>query len=209
MQDSPDSHEILRAVRSGDPQAVDALLERHRDRLRRMVRLRLNRRLWGRVDPSDIVQDALLQAAKNLDGYAQEPKISVFLWLRTLTEQQLLATHRRHLGTLKRDARLEIQSPAPGIEASSVSMAQFLIGGDRTPSEEAARAEQCRLLEEAIELLEPIDREVLALRYFEQLSNSETAQLLSIGETAASQRFLRALARLTSKMRELGIVADA
>lgn len=170
-----------------------------------MVELRLNPRLRGRVDPSDIVQEAMLQATRGLDDYVREPRVSAYLWLRSLTQQQLLATHRFHLRTMKRDARLELNFGSALAGASSVSIATCLVDEATSPSRACAKDEQIRILEELIEGMEPIDREILALRHFEQLSNSEAAELLGIGATAASQRFFRALKRLKNKLREVGL----
>lgn len=203
--DDRESEQLLHAAREGDSRALEGLLEQHRVRLRRMVELRLNPRLRGRVDPSDIVQEAMLQAAKGLDDYVREPRISAYLWLRSLTQQQLLATHRFHLGTMKRDARLEFPVGGDLAGASSVSIASFFVDEATSPSGALAKAEQIRILETLIDEMDPIDREILALRHFEQLGNAEAAELLGIGTTAASQRFFRALKRLRDKMREVGL----
>lgn len=168
-----------------------------------MVEMRLNRKLWGRVDPSDVVQEAMLQAAKHVDNYVRDPQISAYLWLRTLTQQQLLAVHRHHLGTDKRDAALEVSLGGGNLSVSGASLASLAVADATSPSNVAAKAEQVRLLEQLIDAMPPIDREILALRHFEQLGNAEAAGVLGIGETAAAQRFLRALARLRDKMREL------
>jgi RNA polymerase sigma-70 factor (ECF subfamily) len=205
MSNDADSEQFLKAARSGDRTAFDALFDRYRDRLRRMVELRLNRKLWGRVDPSDIVQDALLQAAKHVDEYVRDPRIEPYLWLRTLTQQHLLAIHRHHLGTDKRDAALEVAVGRGHLGASSASLASLAVADATSPSSAAARAEQVIVLEALIDSMEPIDREILALRHFEQMGNSEAASVLGIGETTAAQRFLRALKRLRGKMRELGL----
>jgi RNA polymerase sigma-70 factor (ECF subfamily) len=170
-----------------------------------MVEMRLNRKLWGRVDPSDIVQEAMLQAAKHMDDYVRDPRLPAYLWLRTLTQQQLLAVHRHHLGTEKRDAGMEVSLGDGNLSVSGASLASLAVADVTSPSNLAARAEQIRLLEKLIDAMAPIDREILALRHFEQLGNGDAARVLGIGETAAAQRFLRALARLREKMRELGL----
>lgn len=209
MPPDSESEQLIRAARSGDSQAIDALFERHRARLRRMIELRLNRKLWGRVDPSDIVQDAMLQAAKRIDEYVRDPGIPAYLWLRTLAQQQLLAAHRFHLGTGKRDAAMEVTVGAGNLGASSASLASIAVADATSPSNVVAKAEQIVLLEALIDSMAPIDREILALRHFEQMSNSEAARVLDIGETAAAQRFLRALQRLREKMLELGLDGEA
>jgi RNA polymerase sigma-70 factor, ECF subfamily len=170
----------------------------HRDRLRRMVALRLDDRLRGRIDPSDVIQEAFLEASGRRHEYAREAEpMSPFLWLRFLTLQRLKVTHRRHLGTQARDPRREISihgvaSPA----ASSAAIAAQLLGRETRASEVAIRAERKLRLQEALNAMDVLDREVLVLRNFEQLSNGECARVLGISEAAATKRYIRALKRL-------------
>ena len=195
--DPGESSELLRRAGRGDAQALGQLLEAHRRRLRRMVRLRLDPRLQGRIDPSDVLQEAYLEAAERLAEYLRDPRMPFFLWLRFLTGQKLLALRRRHLGTQARDAARELsiyQGAMP--EASSACLAAQLLGKRTAPLEAAIRAEMKLRLQEALNSMEPMDREVLALRHFEQFNNAETAQLLGITESGASSRYLRALKRL-------------
>lgn len=195
--DPSQSSDLLRRAGEGDAQALGQLLETHRKRLRRMVRLRLDPRLQDRIDPSDVLQEAYLEAAERLAEYLREPKMPFFLWLRFLTGQKLLALRRHHLGTQARDAARELsiyQGAMP--EASSACLAAQLLGKRTAPLEAAIRAEMKLCLQEALNDMEPMDREVLALRHFEQFNNAETAQLLGISESGASSRYLRALKRL-------------
>lgn len=208
MSEVADSEELLAAFRAGDPTAVERLFDKHRQRLRRMVELRLNRKLWGRVDPSDVVQEALLQAVRGLPEYAEDPRAPAYLWLRSLTQKQLLMVHRHHLATAKRDAGLEVSLAAGSAGVSSASLASLIVEDATSPSAAVANAEQFRLMEELIDGMDEIDREILALRHFEQLGNTEVAELLGIGKTAASQRFFRALTRLRQRMREIGLSDD-
>ena len=162
-----------------------------------MVRLRLDPRLQGRIDPSDVIQEAYLEAAERLAEYVRDPKMPFFLWLRFLTGQKMLELRRHHLGTQARDASRELsiyQGAMP--EASSACLAAQLLGKRTAPLEAAIRAEMKLRLQEALNSMEPMEREVLALRHFEQFSNAETAQLLGISESGASSRYLRALKRL-------------
>lgn len=173
------------------------LFARHRDQLRRMVRLRLDRRLQGRVDPSDVLQEAQLEVFRRAAAYAADPRMSPFVWLRFITGQQLIASHRRHLGAQMRSAGQEIalhRGPMP--QATSASLAEMLLGRLTSPTQAAHRAEVRVLLQEALNSMEPLDREVLALRHFEELSNAEVAQVLGLTKTAASNRYIRALERL-------------
>jgi RNA polymerase sigma-70 factor, ECF subfamily len=170
----------------------------HRARLRRMVALRLDERLRGRIDPSDVIQEAFLEATERQPDYAREAEpMPPFLWLRFLTLQRLQIMHRRHLGTRSRDAGREISihgvaSPA----ASSAAIAAQLLGREIRASEMAIRAERKLRLQEALDSMDVIDREVLVLRHFEQLSNGECSRVLGISEAAATKRYIRALKRL-------------
>jgi RNA polymerase sigma-70 factor (ECF subfamily) len=160
-----------------------------------MVALRLDRRLQGRVDPSDVIQEAYLEAARRLPEYLQESKpMPVFLWLRFLAAQTLQVMHRRHLGVMARDAGREISIHGGRMpQATSAALAAQLLGHDTRASEAAIRAERKLRLEQALNQMDALDREVLALRHFEQLSNSECARVLNLKETTATKRYIRAL----------------
>jgi RNA polymerase sigma-70 factor (ECF subfamily) len=195
--DRGDSDALLRRLQAGDDRAPGELFLHYRSRLRQMVRLRLDRRLQGRVDPSDVLQEAYLDLARRLPEYVASPTMPFFLWLRLLTGQRLLMIHRQHLGTQMRDVGQEVSlfsGPLP--QASSASLAAQLLGRLTTPSQAAVRAEMQLRLQEALNGMDPTDREVLTLRHFEELSNSETAQVLGIQKAAASNRYVRALRRL-------------
>jgi RNA polymerase sigma-70 factor (ECF subfamily) len=198
-----ESSDLLRRAGQGDAQALGELLEAHRKRLHRMVRLRLDPRLQGRINPSDVIQEAYLEATKRLAEYLRNPKMPFFLWLRFLTSQKMLELRRHHLGTQARDAARELsiyQGAMP--EASSASLAAQLLGKRTTPLQAAIRAEMKLRLQEALNSMELMDREVLALRHFEQFNNAETAQLLGISESGASSRYVRALKRLKDILRQ-------
>ncbi len=188
---------LLELATAGDAAAADDLFSRYRKRLKRMIRLRLNRHLQGRVDDSDILQEAYLEAGKRLADYLRDRPLPFFLWLRHIAGQKLIDAHRRHLGAQMRDASCELslhRGPMPA--ASSVSLAAHLLGRLTSPSQAAIKAEARLRVQEALSMMEPLDREVLALRHFEQLSNAETAEALEINESTASSRYLRALKRL-------------
>jgi RNA polymerase sigma-70 factor (ECF subfamily) len=196
MEQHPDS-DLLRRAGAGDQAALSALLEEHRKRLRRMVRLRLDPRLQGRVDASDVLQDAYLEASQRLAEYLRDPKMPFFLWLRFLTGQRLLALRRHHLGVQARDAQREVSLFRGAMpEASSACLAAQLMGRITAPLQAAIKAELKLRLQEALNSLEPLDREVLALRHFEQLDNAETAQVLGLSPSGASSRYVRALQKL-------------
>ena len=188
---------LLRRAAQGDQAAWGALLVRSRDRLRRMVALRLDRRLQGRVDPSDIIQEAYIDASARLAEYARQPDMPFFLWLRFLTGQRLVRVHRQHLGAEMRDVAREVSLYRGALPAAtSAALAAQLLGRDTRPSEAAVRAERSIRLQEALNSMDPLDREVLALRHFEQLSNAEAARVLGLQEPAAAKRYVRALKRL-------------
>ena len=186
-------------------EGVSGLLKMYRPRLRRMVRLRLDRRLAGRIDPSDVIQEAYAEAWRRLEGYLKEPKMPFFLWLRSITAQSLLVLHRHHLGVHARDASREISLQWGGLpEATSAALAHQLVAQHTSPTKAARRAEMKLRLEEAFNAIKPMDREVLALRHFEQLTNAETAQTLGIDPSASSKRYVRALRRLKQSLAALG-----
>jgi RNA polymerase sigma-70 factor (ECF subfamily) len=196
-ENSSETRLLLRRAGAGDRQALGELLARHQDRLRLMVRLRLDRRLQGRIDPSDVIQEAYLEAAERFPDYARDQPMPFFLWLRFLTAQKLLVQHRHHLGAKARDAAREVSLYRGALpEASSAVLAAQLVGHRTTPSQVAIRAEMQLRLQEALNSMNAIDREVLALRHFDQLINAETARVLGLRESAASQRYARALLRL-------------
>jgi RNA polymerase sigma-70 factor (ECF subfamily) len=187
---------IDRAVQ-GDQKAWGELLVPYRDRLRRMIALRMDRRLQGRVDASDVIQEAMVDASHRLADYRQNPTMPFFLWLRFLTGQRLLEQHRRHLGAQGRDACREISLYRGAMpETTTAALAAQLLGRHTSPSQAAVRAERKIRLQEALNSLDPIDREILALRHFEQLSNGEAAQVLGLDKSAASKRYARALVKL-------------
>src|SRR5262245_2526788 len=189
--------ELLDAARHGDEAALAVLVERHRSRLERMVRLRMDRRLQGRVDPADVVQDAYLTVRGKFPKYSTDPHLPFFLWLRLEVGQKLVDVHRFHLGTKMRDAGQEVslhQGALPPV--TSLSLAEHLLGKLTTPSRAAMRAELKLRVQEALNSMDPHDREVLILRHFEELSNAEAAQVLGIKPSAAVNRYVRALKRL-------------
>ena len=207
--DSSEVSGLVTRAAGGDQAALDELFGRYRERLKRMVRLRLNRRLAGRVDDSDVLQEACLEASRTLGDYLKDRPLPFFLWLRHLTGQKLLEVHRRHLGAEMRDAGREVSLHRGALPAAnSMSLAAQLLGRLTSPSQAAVKAEMRIKLQHALNNLEPGDREILALRHFEQLSNVEAAQVLEIETSAASKRYLRALARLQKILREVGLVGE-
>src|SRR5437762_991459 len=194
---SNDSIELLQRARGGDQDALNTLLARHRERLRRMVAMRLDWRLQARLDASDVIQDAFVEVTRHLDDYLRDPKLPLFLWLRLMVGERLGKLHRQHLGAQMRDAGREVSLYREALPAaSSAALAAQLLGKHTSPTQAAVRAERLLRLQEALNALEPIDREILALRHFEELTSAEAAQVLEIEEEAAAKRYVRALRRL-------------
>jgi RNA polymerase sigma-70 factor (ECF subfamily) len=176
---------------------------KHEPRLLRMVAFRLDPRLHGRVDPADVVQDAFVEAAAHRDDYFRTGDLPLFLWLRGVLGNKLLEVHRHHLGTQRRDAGRDIPLYRPSPDETSASLEVHLSAQITRPSVAAARGEASETLRRALDEMEETDREVLAMRHFEQLTNAEAAQVLGIQERAAAKRYLRALKRLKDILAEL------
>jgi RNA polymerase sigma-70 factor (ECF subfamily) len=181
---------LVARLQSGDQAALGELFDHHRAKLRRMVELRLDHRLAGRVSASDVLQEAYIDALKRVEHYFSKPGQPFFGWLRLVVGQRIADVHREHLAG-KRDAGREL-----GNNADSTCLAARLVGRASSPSQAAQRNETFAQLEEALNQMDALDREVLALRHFEELSNTETAEILGIQTAAASKRYVRALARL-------------
>ena len=204
LDDAENVDQLASRLRDGDEGALAELFTMHRERLKRLVEFRMDRRLQGRVDASDIVQEAYIDASQRVRHYAQKPEMSSFVWLRQITKQRLIDVHRRHLDAQMRDARQEVSIHRGDLAtATSASIVAELMGQFVSPSQLAMRAELLDQLEDALEGMDPIDREVLALRHFEELTNNEVAQVLDITKSAASNRYVRALGRLKSVLEEI------
>jgi RNA polymerase sigma-70 factor (ECF subfamily) len=204
IDDPTDLDDILDRATVTDDAVIRELFDRCHERLRRMVQFRLDRRLQGRIDASDVVQEAFLEASQRLEEFRRGRSMPVFLWLRFLVAERLTTLHRHHLGVQARDAARDVSlysGPLPA--ASSAALAAQLVGSITSPSDAAVHAERALRLQEALNEMDPVDREVLSLRHFEQLSRSETAQVLGIEESAAGKRYLRALRRLKKSLADL------
>jgi RNA polymerase sigma-70 factor (ECF subfamily) len=184
-------------MRNGDREALGSFFSRQRERLWRAVDFRLDARLRRRVDPEDVLQQAYLDAARRLEHFHADTPAAAFVWLRLVLMQTLVEVQRAHLGAEMRAAGREVYLDAgAGMDGTSISMAHHLIGELTSPSAAAMRAESVEQLEQALASMDAIDREILALRHFEELSNAEVAEVLGIQVKAASIRYVRALARL-------------
>lgn len=203
MADSnPDSGELLQRLRNGDNEALAKLFLQHRERLSKMVKLRLDSHLASRVDPDDVLQEAYIDAAQRVKQYTEEHSGSFYIWLRMIVCQTMINVHRRHLGAQMRNAKRDV-SIHRRKQTASTSLALQLLGDLTSPSNAVMRDEMAERLQQAVDEMDEIDREVLTLRHFEQLSNQEVAEVLQIKHKAASIRYIRAIKRLKDKLAEI------
>jgi RNA polymerase sigma-70 factor (ECF subfamily) len=198
MTDShqPDSDQLLRRLAEGDSAARESLLKRHQQRLRRMIRLRLDRRLWARVDPADVLQETLAVADQKLSDYARRRPVPFYPWLRRLAWERLVQIHRQHLRAQRRSVHREVQPQLPLPDESAAELADRLAGRGSSPTARLQREELSGRLRQALEQLNDNDREVLVLRYLEDLPTREVAVVLRVTEATVKMRQLRALRRL-------------
>jgi RNA polymerase sigma-70 factor, ECF subfamily len=200
----PETEALLARAAAGDLAAWGRLLSAHQEKLRRMVAFRMDPRLRGRIDAADVLQDAFVDATARRTFYFNAPTSPLFLWLRGVVNNTLLELHRHHLGTRMRDARRELPRDAPRRpDDTSAALCAHLTAGLTRPSVAAVRGEVRTRLAAALDEMDATDREVLALRHFEQLTSAEAAQVLGIQERAAAKRYLRALERLRHILTEM------
>jgi RNA polymerase sigma-70 factor (ECF subfamily) len=200
--DTSETQELLIGAGKGEAAAVDRLLDRHRDALRNMIRARMDQKLARRVDASDVVQDVLLEASQRLDDYIRDPKLPFGLWLRQMAQDRIIDLHRRHRVARRRSLDREQQLAGRGADQSSLELAAQLRDPELTPAAATLRKELHQRFVEAIDRLEDEDREIVLMRHFEQLTNSEAAELLGLSPPAAGMRHLRALRRLREVLGE-------
>lgn len=204
-----DDGDLIRRASEGDETAQNELFSAHRDRLQRMIRLRLDRRIQGRLDSSDILQEAYIDVFRNLPRYVEAPSTSFFIWLRNVVGLKLVEVHRRHLATEKRDARRDVSIYRGALPAvNSLSLAAQLLGQLTSPSQGAVKTEMRVRLQEVLDGLDDIDREVIALRHFEQLNSQEVADVLGMSKSGASSRYIRAIQRLKDELSQFSEFGD-
>lgn len=185
----------------GTKEGLGQFLEENRARLRRMVELRLDRRVRGRVDASDVLQEAFIEVSTRVPQYLAKPEVPFYVWVRFITAQKIQEFHRRHLGRQNRDVRREVRlGVAP--EASSIALAEAFLDDGPSPSQVAMEQENWRRLLNALEGLKPVDREVVAMRHFEGLRNVDVAEILGLSKPGASVRYVRAMQRLGAALQE-------
>ncbi|QJW95614.1 sigma-70 family RNA polymerase sigma factor [Frigoriglobus tundricola] len=199
-----DTECLLNRAGRGEPEAFDQLFDRHRAYLRQVVALRIDGRLRSRVDPSDIVQESMLEAVRRLPDYLLRRPMAFRLWLRETAHQRLLMAERFHLGAARRSVRREV----PLLDGSSGCLVRHLLAGDHSPEHRLDSMERTRQVHDAVARLSSADREILALRNLEELSNQEVAVVLGIEPATASRRYGRALLRLREELTRAGRPED-
>lgn len=192
--------ELVAQAQAGDNNALSQLFSQYKRQLRTMIALRLSAKLKERVDPSDVLQDAWVEVVRKLEKYDSD-KMSFFVWLRLVTSDQLMACHRQHLGTQKRDPRRELRRQQ--LPASAMSLNNFFVDQHTSISGKAIKAERIARLHATLEAMEDDEREVIAMRVFEGLSNSEVAEILQITTNAASKRFIKAIGKIKNELKDL------
>jgi RNA polymerase sigma-70 factor, ECF subfamily len=188
---------LLDRLRDDDYEVLGELFMLYRERLWRMLYVRLDHRLKSRLTPDDVLQDTFLDVSRRIAEYIANPAVPFYVWLRFLAVQRMQMAHRAHLGAQVRDVSQEVSLPqSERALASAESMAGQLVSHMTSPSQAAIRSELQDRLRAALNEMDPLDREVLALRHFEELANNEVAEILGISKDAASKRHVRALMRL-------------
>jgi RNA polymerase sigma-70 factor (ECF subfamily) len=199
-----DENELLQRAGGGDALAAQRLFGHHRARLKRVVHMRMSRRLQGHVEDSDVLREACLEVGKRLPEYVSNPKLPFYLWLRHMTVVKLSEIHRRHLGTQLRPADRDVTLHRGGLpEADSVSLAAHLLGQLTTPAQAAIRAQTRLKVQDTLNSMDALDREVLALQHFEQLSTSEIAEVLGMSKAEVGRHYLRAIKRLKDTLAQV------
>jgi RNA polymerase sigma-70 factor (ECF subfamily) len=200
---------LLANAKDGNADAVNRLMDRHRDSLRRMIQMRLDHKVQRRVDVSDVVQDVLVEANRRLQDYLQNPAMPFHLWLRQIAQDRIIDAHRRHRGSAKRSVDREQPLLVAGADDhSTMQLVAQLCDPQMTPGAVATQQEMVRAVEQAITKLPDQDCEIIIMRHFEQLSNQEIAQALGLSEPAASMRYLRAIKRLRVLLNDPNSVVD-
>jgi RNA polymerase sigma-70 factor, ECF subfamily len=195
-ENTSETKELLEQARQGDAAAVERLLTTHREPLRRMIGLRLDPALAARVDASDIVQDVLLEAHRRLQDYLRKPSMPFHLWLRHIAKDHIIDAHRHERLAQRRSVDREQALHAARPDESSLDWAAQFFDQELTPASAAIRQEMARKVQQAIQQLGDDDRDIILMRYVEQLPNQDVAAALGLSEAAASMRCLRAVRRL-------------
>lgn len=191
---------LLARRKDGDQTAWNALLQRHRSAIQRLVNMRLDNRIRQRVGVSDVVQDVMIEANRRIDRYLQDPGIDFHLWLRQIAKDRIIDAHRRHRATAKRSVDREQRLVQGGVNQSTINLGNQLRDNDLTPAAQATRREMANRMEDALMKLNDLDRDIIIMRHYEQLSNDEVSKTLNLKPAAASMRYLRALRKLRNQL---------
>ncbi len=195
--------ELTRSIREGDQRALAELFQRYRKRLERMVRMRLDRRLTSREDANDVLQDAFLDLSNRISGFAENPNLSAYVWIRLAVKDRIIAEHRKHIQAGKRDARREVSLNQTGDSNSSgVGLAGDLELSETSVGGKVLKIEAEEILQVILDAMDEIDREIILMRTFEGLTNAEAAQALNLSPNGASSRYSRAMARLAREFNQ-------
>ena len=192
-----DADELVKRLKDQDHTALAELFEINRDRLSRMVSIRMDRRLKGRIDATDVLQEAYMILSQKIGNFADYPDMSPYVWMRLTVNDRLIALHRKHIQAGKRDARKEISmSQKANPDESSAEIVDTLADTVSSVGGKVARAEVTKMIKATLECMEDKDREIILMRIFEGMSNAEAAQALNLTANGASSRFSRAMDRL-------------
>lgn len=197
-----DTQDLLVRAQGGDAAALQQLFARHRRRLHRMVSTRMDPRLAARLDPSDVVQEALLVASQRLGTYIAEGRQAFYPWLRQLTFERLVDMHRRHIDRKKRSVNRELRADLPLPDQSTHRLADQLVDNGLGPGSRVMQRELHERLYQALADLPQKYCEVLILRHLEHLSAREAAEVMGLTLPALKARYYRAIARLHERLNE-------
>ena len=194
--DSEQTQELIQTAKAGDAVAVNALLDRHRQAIRQMVQMRIDKAIASRLDASDVVQDVLMEASRRLQDYLRNPGLPFHLWLRQLAKDQIIDMHRQHRVAQRRSVDREQRLDAKFADQSSMDLAAQLKDHELTPAAATIRRELEQRFLCALQELDEDDRDIIQMRHQEQLTNTEVAAALGLSQPAAGMRYLRAVRRL-------------
>ncbi|MCP4170329.1 MAG: sigma-70 family RNA polymerase sigma factor [Fuerstiella sp.] len=195
------TQQLLHGAKNGDADAVNILIERHRQAVRRLIEMRLDNAVTRRVDASDVVQDVMFEASRRLADYIQNPIIPFHIWLRQLAKDRVIDMHRRHRVAQRRSVDREQHVSSLGHdEESAADLAALLKDKELTPAAATVRKEMEQRFLEALNSLNEDDRELIMMRHFEHLESGEVAAALGLSGPAAGMRYLRAIRRLRTSL---------
>ncbi len=204
MSESEKETQFIAQLQAGDTAALAELFSVYQPRLERIIRFRMDHRLAGRISETDVIQEAYLNASKRIEHFLKQADFPFFVWLRLIVNQTLVDLQRQHLQAEMRDVRKEISlQQSNASHQTSLALAAQLVGKMTSASGVLSRSERMATLQQALNQMKEIDREVIALRHFEELSNAEAANVLGIDEQASSKRYVRAMKRMKDVLNDI------